>query len=446
METPEPTIVPAGTIIGERYEIESLLGRGGMAAVYRARDTQLGRSVAVKLFRADAEGAGGAGRETSEIRLLASLNHHALVTLYDAVIAAEEGDEPTYLVMELVEGATLRDRIAAGPVSEADIALLVIDIAEALHVVHAGGVVHRDIKPANILLAPSAMPAVEFRAKLSDFGIAYLIDSTRLTTPGTIVGTAAFLSPEQARGEAAGSPADIYSLGLVVRETLTGERAFPGSMIESLSARLVNDPVIPASVGDDWRMLLADMTAREPGARPTALEVAERARAIERTLHVGPEVGTVSGTVSGADAELTVGTAAVAGTGAPGSIDATAVLEPSVGTREFTAPTTALTADDVPTRVMPTPESGTPTRATEVLEPRSAPAPVTGSPRIERRIPRRAVRVAAGAVVVLAIAGIGVGIAVATSGGDEPAAAPTIVPNDGELGDHLDQLLESVTP
>ena len=129
-----------------------MLGRGGMATVYRAADSGLGRKVALKVFEIETEGATGLGRESSEIQLLASLNHHALVTLFDADI--DGSDEVSYLVMELVEGSTLKDRIAAGPVFEIDVAQgMVVDLAEALGTsCTRGGVVHRDVKPANILV------------------------------------------------------------------------------------------------------------------------------------------------------------------------------------------------------------------------------------------------------------------------------------------------------
>ena len=286
-----------GTIVGGRYEIGALLGTGGMASVYRAVDRSLGREVAVKLFSATGVDSASLQRESSEIRLLASLNHHALVTLFDANVDA---GSRAFLVMELVEGQTLGERITGGPVFEADAAHLLVDLADALHVVHERGIVHRDIKPANILLSASGSPSREFRAKLSDFGIAYLVDSTRLTTPGTVIGTAAYVSPEQARGTAPGPAGDIYSLGLVVLEALTAVRAFPGSMVESISARLVNDPAVPAALGAQWVALLTGMTARDPADRPSALEVAERGRALERSLHAA--AGGAAAAVSSVDA------------------------------------------------------------------------------------------------------------------------------------------------
>ena len=279
--------LPADPLLGGRYRLESRVCSGGMGVVYRATDETLGRTVAIKLFR-ESEAA-DLGRKTSETRLLAALNHPSLVTLYDARI---DGDGDAYLVMEYVDGPTLRTRIADGPVSPVDAARMARDLGEALHVVHSAGVVHRDIKPANVLLRRSLTPGEEFTATLADFGIAHLVGSSRLTTPGTLLGTAAYLSPEQVRGSEPAPPSDIYSLGLVLLEALTGERVFGQSVVhEAALARLTQDPDIPGSLGYGWKSLLTGMTARDPQERPTALEVAaashdlrsERSAAVEST-------------------------------------------------------------------------------------------------------------------------------------------------------------------
>jgi len=417
-----------GTVIGERYELRSLLGRGGMASVYRAHDRSLGRDVAVKVFAANEVDGNALRRESGEIRLLASLNHHALVTLFDAAVDAA-GTDRAYFVMELVEGQTLGERIAEGPVAPSDVALMLLDLADALHLVHERGVVHRDIKPANILLAASASPRVGFRAKLSDFGIAYVVDSTRLTTPGTIVGTAAYVSPEQATGTAPGPRSDVYSLGLVVLESLTGVRAFPGTMVESLSARLVGDPLIPAVLGAEWGSLLTRMTARDPADRPTALEVADAARDLERALHT-PSTADLDATLPledgrAADESVESGTAT--------RLLPEATLAMPGSTRVMPEPTRAMPE---PTRVMPAHDAD----ATEVVEPASAPQPAART-----RRPRRRVFVALAGIVVI-VGALVVGLAIAPSTTQQPTDAPTLAENGGDLGTHLDQLLESVTP
>jgi serine/threonine protein kinase len=398
-----------GTVVGERYEIVSLLGTGGMASVYRAHDRSLGRDVALKLFAAPGSSL---QRETAEIRLLASLNHHALVTLFDARV---DGGSGAYLVMELVEGPTLGERITGGPVFEADAAHLLVDLADALHVVHERGIVHRDIKPANILLSASGSPSREFRAKLSDFGIAYLVDSTRLTTPGTVIGTAAYVSPEQARGTAPGPAGDIYSLGLVVLEALTAVRAFPGSMVESISARLVNDPAVPAALGAQWVALLTGMTARDPADRPSALEVAERGRALERSLHAA--AGGAAAAVSSVDA----------------------ATEPFASRSSM--PPAPPSRDEYATLVLPT----------TLPEGADAPFPnsihTTSGAQRAAKPPVRAILIT-GIALLGAAAIIAVGMLLGGSGAEEaaPEPVPTLPANDGELGAHLDRLLESVTP
>ena len=277
-------IAGAGTLIGDRYRIEALIGRGGMASVYRARDEVLGRVVALKIVAPASADASAVRRQRAEIELLASLNHHALVTLFDAGVDEVGGAERTYLVMELVDGPTLGARIEQGPIDPIDVCRMAVDLAAALHVVHAKGVVHRDIKPGNVLLQSSALPDHEFTAKLADFGIAYLMDSTRLTVAGGLVGTAGYLSPEQARGDVPAPMSDVYSLGLVLLEALTRTRAFPGSLVESISARLVSDPPIPVALGRGWTSLLSAMTARSPAQRLSALDVAAAARRIELDL------------------------------------------------------------------------------------------------------------------------------------------------------------------
>lgn len=274
-----------GELLDGRYLLDSRIGVGGMGVVYRARDETLGRTVAVKVFR---DQAAEAARTSSETRLLAGLNHSALVTLFDARV--EEG-HPSYLVMEYIDGPTLRDRISEGPIASGEVAIMARDLAEALHVVHDAGIVHRDIKPSNVLLRRSHVPGEKYRAKLADFGIAHLVDSTRLTTPGTLIGTAAYLSPEQVRGATPAVAADIYALGLVLLEALTGERAFPQvTTHETALARLTRDPVIPGAFGYGWKSLLSAMTSRDPELRPTAIDIVIAASHLSEGAAADPTV------------------------------------------------------------------------------------------------------------------------------------------------------------
>lgn len=269
---------PTAALLGGRYQLGECIGQGGAARVYRADDVLLGRTVAVKLIQAGTEALTAPTRVRNEVSVLASLTHPSLVELYDASI---EPGSPCYLVMEYIDGPTLGERLREGAPTPAEVKALARDLASALHTVHAAGVVHRDVKPANVLLAPAAVPGSEFRAKLADFGVAFLLDTTRVTNPGTIVGTAAYLPPEQIRGEAATPPGDIYGLGLVLLEALTGERAFPQATgVGAVMARLFDSPHIPDWVDQEWSDLLMRMTAAEPIDRPTALEVATTVAAL----------------------------------------------------------------------------------------------------------------------------------------------------------------------
>ncbi|MCW2599210.1 MAG: Serine/threonine protein kinase PrkC, regulator of stationary phase [Frankiales bacterium] len=249
---------------GGRYELGPVLGRGGMAQVRRATDTVLGRDVAVKLFREDLDEQ-SAARVRTEMQTLASLMHPGLVAVHDAGTELDEhGVAQPFLVMELVDGPTLA---ACESLSPERVAQVGAELAVALDYVHAQGVVHRDVKPANILLSPSGV-------KLADFGIARIVDGVRHTSTGLTVGTAPYLSPEQVTGDPIGPAADVYALGLVLLESLTGRREFTGGPVETALARLHRDPDVPDSLPVPWPSLLRAMTARQPSARPAAARVA----------------------------------------------------------------------------------------------------------------------------------------------------------------------------
>jgi serine/threonine protein kinase len=259
-------------LLGDRYWLEAVLGRGGMSTVFRARDQVLGRDVAIKLFTQSS--ASDTSRQESELAVLSSLSHHGLVNLFDAgVDVTGDGHRHRFLVMEFVRGTDLQSRLAVGPITPRHIAEIGFDIAEALEYVHGNNVVHRDIKPSNILLVDYGNGAPRARAKLSDFGIALSEDMERMTREGATTGTAAYLSPEQAAGGTVGIQSDVYSLGLVLLECFTRHVEYPGSIVESAVARVTRNPVIPDDLPTHWQSLLTAMTSRKPSDRPSPREL-----------------------------------------------------------------------------------------------------------------------------------------------------------------------------
>jgi serine/threonine protein kinase len=264
-----------GALLGGRYRLVDEIGRGSVGTVFRARDEFLGREVAVKVIEPQGLDPEELRRDEDEVKLLARLNHHCLVTLFDAGSDLSDPQRPRiYLVMELIDGPDLRGRLAEAALPPVDVAQLGHDMAKALTYVHHHGVVHRDVKPANIMLFDYGNTATRVRAKLTDFGIAVLMESPMTDANGAFVGTAAYVSPEQAKGEPLGPPSDIYSLGLVLLECLTGVRAFPGDPLPSALARLLQRPDIPDDLDPQWTWLLRAMTATDPASRPSAREAA----------------------------------------------------------------------------------------------------------------------------------------------------------------------------
>ncbi|WP_370965259.1 protein kinase [Amycolatopsis sp. cg9] len=252
--------LPPGLLAG-RYEVGRLIGSGGTARVYRAYDVRLDREVAVKIYDGDALPV-DQRRRLRETTIQASISHPGVVALLDS--GSEHGR--TFLVMQLVEGENLAERLLGGPMPVAEVTALADGLAEALAHVHARRIVHRDLKPANVFLS-AAGPLI------GDFGIAHALDTTHITGTGVVPGTAAYLAPEQVSGEPAGPPADVYALGLILLECLTGEREYAGTMVEAAMARLTRPPRIPADVPDSLAHTLRRMTRREPSDRPTAEEV-----------------------------------------------------------------------------------------------------------------------------------------------------------------------------
>ncbi|WES64746.1 protein kinase [Microbacter sp. GSS18] len=437
MTTPVSLGHTTGEVLDGRYRLVDRIGEGGMARVYRAEDLHLERTVAVKIMRGPASELGSIERARSETTLLASLNHHALVTLYDAELSS---DNVTYLVMEHVDGITLRDLIARGPVDPATTAKLAAELAEALHVAHSAGVVHRDIKPSNVLLSPSPVPGAPWRPKLADFGIAYLLDSPRVTTPGLMVGTIAYLAPEQADGAAPAPPADVYSLGIMLIEALSGARPFPHAEgIGALLARMSTPPPIPESLPEQWRQLLRGMTAQRPDDRPTALEVATTASQLAGRTDAAAAVSVPV---------IDVTTAAVA---------APLLSETIAGSRNLPEPTRASRS--------PAPES--PTERTAVLPPLPPAPPLAtdvappepGAPRAQAATgPRRVSLVAVvlvGALLAAAAVLFGVWSSASATGPERavtrtqapaPTTAPTTAPAEDTESTSADEPADTSAP
>ncbi|MDF6017262.1 serine/threonine protein kinase [Streptomyces sp. JH34] len=264
-------------VLAGRYRLDAPLGSGGAADVHRGFDLRLRRPVAVKIFRPDA-GVGMEEASHSEAVILARLHHPGLVTAYDA----GRHDGRAFLVMQLIQGETLKSLIADGPLSPEATAAIGADLAHALAHAHETGIVHRDVKPSNILLDARNRP------HLADFGISRLLGATAHTATGTLIGTAAYLSPEQVLGEPVGRPADIYALGLVLLECLTGRLEYDGGPIEVAIARLHRPPAVPDWLPERLRVLLREMTDLDQQNRPTARHCAHALMSLVDEVHTSP--------------------------------------------------------------------------------------------------------------------------------------------------------------
>jgi beta-lactam-binding protein with PASTA domain/tRNA A-37 threonylcarbamoyl transferase component Bud32 len=232
-------------LLGGRYELDGVIGRGGMAEVYRARDLRLDRVVAVKTLRSDmARDPTSQARFRREAQSAASLNHPSVIAVYDT---GEDmlGDLPVpYIVMEYVEGHTLRDLLQQSRRLRPEKAMEIVDgILRALDYSHRGGIIHRDIKPANVMLTR------EHEVKVMDFGIARAMSDSAATMTQTaqVIGTAQYLSPEQARGERVDARSDVYSTGCVLYELLTGRPPFQGDSPVAIAYQHVREDPIPPS-------------------------------------------------------------------------------------------------------------------------------------------------------------------------------------------------------
>jgi serine/threonine protein kinase len=276
VESPKGAVIPLkiGGQIGT-YEITALLGKGGMGEVYRARDAKLKREVAIKILPEEfSRDADRVTRFQREAEVLASLNHANIAAIYDV----QEATGSRFLVLELVEGETLADRIARGPIPVEELLPIAKGISEALEAAHEKGVLHRDLKPANIKITPAG------RVKVLDFGLAKMFGAEQaasaasnsptlmsLSAHGVILGTAAYMSPEQARGQAVDAQSDIWAFGCILYEMLTGQQTFSGETITDILGGIVRvDPdwsVLPADTPPLLRLLLRQCLQKNRAAR-----------------------------------------------------------------------------------------------------------------------------------------------------------------------------------
>jgi len=285
----------AGTKLGP-YEIVSPLGAGGMGEVYRARDTKLGREVAIKVLpEAFAQDEARMKRFEREAQLLASLNHSNIAAIY----GLEDADGIRALVLELVEGPTLAEQIAGGPIPQEEAYRIASQIAHGLEAAHEKSIIHRDLKPANIKLT------VDGDVKILDFGLAKALEAestpvvesnsptlTRATQAGVLLGTAAYMSPEQAKGKPADRRVDVWGFGVVLYEMLTGMRAFLGEDVsETLAHILTKEPdwsALPAGLPARVKWLLTRCLTKDPKKRLQA--IGEARIAIEEVMEGVPEI------------------------------------------------------------------------------------------------------------------------------------------------------------
>ena len=369
-----------GSTLSGRYTLTGRIAAGGMGEVWAATDTVLGRAVAVKLLHAFlSQESNFVERFRAEARHTASLHHPNIATVFDY----GEDDGAAYLVMELVVGQPLNEIIAErAPMSAQETASILAQAATALEAAHQGGVVHRDIKPANILITPDGT------VKLTDFGIARAIDAAPLTQTGQVLGTAQYLSPEQALGQSATASSDIYSLGVVGFEMLTGERPFDSGTVVATALAHVNQPPppLPVTIPKGVRDVITAALAKDPADRPASAEAMAQALAA-----LAPDADSATAPVTPTATTLTS-------------------TPPTSTPPTSTTPTSTTPTDGdgpAPTRVMPAPTRAMPTQAT-----------LTQPPGRSQRRPRRraawllsavAAALAFGVLAVFALSGGGAG-------------------------------------
>ncbi len=280
-----------GQLMHHRYRLDQRLAQGGMGEVWRGYDIELNRPVAIKALRSDLDDpdSNKLRRLRAEAHNSANLAHPNIAALFDYY----EKDGVGFLVMEYVDSPSLAQLYKEkAPMPAVDLLPILIQVARGLFVAHSHGVIHRDVKPANIMVSPKTG-----EVKITDFGVSYSTNQAQITQDGMVVGTAQYISPEQAQGEQATPQSDIYSLGVVAYEGLCGHRPFTGKTPVDIAAAHVNEPVPPLPDTVDWRLreYVMGMLAKNPDDRPrSALDVSQNMQVIldhlwdEQTASIPP--------------------------------------------------------------------------------------------------------------------------------------------------------------
>ena len=386
-------------LIANRYELGSVVGSGGMSVVYSATDTLLGREVAVKMLRSElARDANFRERFRREAQNAGRLNHPAIVAIYDTGETLHDGQSTPYIVMELVKGRNLKDIVAdGGPLSPDEAATTLIPVCEALQVSHDAGIVHRDIKPANVMITNTGV------VKIMDFGIARALDdvTSHMTQTSAVIGTAQYLSPEQARGKPVDGRSDLYALGCLMYDIMVGHPPFDGDTPFAVAYQHVQeDPTPPsefipdlsptAALNVDAVVLTA--MAKHPGDRyQTAVEMAADLQRLEKNLvtmaarqyvdHDPEGAVNLPGPAGIAAAELAAGGAA----GAAGLAGAAGAVGAGMGAAGFAgAGAGADAADAMETTVVPAVSEEFPPKPTPPMQSRRPTHAATADPRMSQ--------------------------------------------------------------
>lgn len=256
-------------LVADRYALEEVLGRGGMGVVWRAQDQLLGRRVALKEIEpppglGDQERNSMRARVLREARAAARLTHPGAIVVYDVV----EVEDTTYIAMELVEAATLADRVGRhGPLSDEEAAEIGANLLETLEAAHSAGIVHRDVKPSNVMLTANGT------VKLADFGIASVTGDPQLTSSGVILGSPAYMAPEQARGEQAGPAADLWGVGVTLYFATQGHPPFEGEQPLAVLNSILHDDPLPFARPGRLSSIIESLLSKQPDARPATAHV-----------------------------------------------------------------------------------------------------------------------------------------------------------------------------